>query len=82
MQTPSYFSVDTRENLCLKIDSERLPCQAEAAKAVAKLVKDLESFFGTSVEIEFAGDGNQIFLLQVRAITRFTKYLSRRSHSQ
>ncbi|MFI5343899.1 MAG: PEP/pyruvate-binding domain-containing protein [Chlamydiales bacterium] len=72
-QTPSYFSVDTRENLCIKIDSERLPCRVDTAKAVANLVKDLESYFGTAVEIEFAGDGNQIFLLQVRAITRFSK---------
>jgi hypothetical protein len=73
MQTPSYLSVDTREDLCIKIDSQKLPCQVGTAKAVAKLVKDLENYFGTPVEIEFAGRGDQIFLLQVRAITRFSR---------
>lgn len=70
-QNPSYLFFDTSAEQFVEIDSKKLPCKTAAAKEIATFVKKLEAHFGIPVEIEFAGKGNRIFVVQVRPITRY-----------
>lgn len=72
--TPTTAFVDTRLSQIADLhqpDAD-LPTSLQHFKDCSALVKSLEQTFGCPVEIEFAGKGNRISVVQVRPITRYT----------
>jgi pyruvate,water dikinase len=69
---PSYFELD-RESLALRMcrdETSILPeLRSEQLHQMGSLFLQVEKLFGQALDIEWAHDGNQLFLLQARPIT-------------